>query len=102
MKLSKELAKIFQAGIEKVMQREINEIDYLPQSQFADSKTPCGDRADQMVLDAIKPVIDTLALSIANHREQTHNENHEIEIEELEKALTDSQIEVSTKGWWRY
>ena len=101
MKLSKELGKTFAYEIEKVIQREINNPRYMPQSEFADSKTPCTDRADMMVLAALPAVVDTLALSIANHRVKKHKEKHADEIKTLEATLSDDQINISTRYWWR-
>ena len=101
MKLSKELGKTFAYEIEKVIQREINNPRYMPQSEFADSKTPCTDRADMMVLAALPAVVDTLALSIANHRVKKHKEKHADEIKTLEATLSDEQIGLSVRSWWR-
>jgi len=101
MKLSKELGKTFAYEIEKVIQREINNPGYMPQSEFAESKTPCYDRADRMVLAALPAVVDTLALSISNHRVKKHKEKHADEIKTLEATLSDDQINISTRYWWR-
>lgn len=102
MKLSHELAKIFEAKIEKVIEKEINDPDYLPQSDFADSKTPCTDRADLMILDAIPAVVNTLALAITKHRKEHHNEDTAAEMETISLDLTDEQKEIGTMGWWRH
>ena len=101
MKLSHELAKIFEAEIEKVIEKEINDPDYLPQSDFADSKTPCTDRADRMILDALPAIVNTLGVAIAKHRKEQHGEDTSIEMEALSLDLTDEQQEVGVMAWWR-
>lgn len=101
MKLSTELAKIFEAEIEKVIQKEIDDPDYLPQSDFADSKTPCTDRADIMILKALPAVVNTLGLAVAKHRKEAHGEDTAAEMETLSADLTDEQQEVGLLGWWR-
>ena len=101
-KLSTELAKIFEAEIEKVIQKEINDPDYLPQSDFTDSKTPCTDRADHMILDALPAVVNTLGLAVAKHRKEQHDEDTLAEMEILSADLTDKQQEVGLMGWWRH
>ena len=100
-KLSKELAKIFEVEIEKVIQKEIDDPDYLPQSEFADSKTPCTDRADMMILDASPAIINTLAYAIAIHRNGKHGEDNVKEIDDLSLKLTTDQKAISTRTWWR-
>ncbi len=100
MKLPHELGKIFEEKMEKVIQREIDDPDYLPQSDFADSKTPCTDRADHMILDAIPAVVNTLALCIAEHRKEHHGEDTTAEAEKLKEELTEEQLEVGTRSFW--
>lgn len=100
-KLSTELAKIFEAEIEKVIQKEINDLDYLPQSDFTDSKTPCTDRADHMILDALPAVVNTLGLAVAKHRKENHGEDTTAEMDTLAIDLTDGQKVVGIMAWWR-
>lgn len=100
MKLSHELSKIFEKEMEKVIQREIDDPDYLPHSYFEDSKIPCTDRATNMILDAMSSVINTLAFAIAEHRKEHHKEDTTVEVGKLKEILTEEQIEISTRGWW--
>lgn len=101
MKLSHELAKIFEEEIEKVIEKEINDPDYLPQSDFEGSKTPCTDRADRMILDALPAIVNTLGLAVAKHRKEHHDENTTAEMETLSVDLTDEHQQVGLMGWWR-
>jgi hypothetical protein len=96
MKLSHELGKIFEQGIEKVIQMEIDDPDYLPQRNY----DTCEQRAEDMVKDACVSVIKTLALSIATHRNEKHDENHNAEIGELSIDLSPEEIEIGTRSWW--
>ncbi len=97
MKLSHELAKIFEEQMDIVIQREIDEPDYLPQSDF-DS---CEDRAVAMVQDAAYRVIKVLGISIAKHRKEHHNEDTDDEIKSLSVGVPDEQVSVALMGWWQ-
>lgn len=100
MKLSHELGKIFEEEIAKVIQREIDDPDYLPQSDFADSKTPCTDRADHMILDALPAVVNTLALCICTSREQKQSDDTTTEADKLKEGLTEEQIDIGIRSFW--
>ena len=97
MKLSHELAKIFEAEMDAVIQKEIDEPDYLPQSDFE----TCEERAAAMVKDACVAVIKTVAISIGKHRESEHDEDHEAELKVLAEEVTKEQLQVGVMGWWR-
>ena len=96
MKLSHELGKIFEAEMDAVIQKEIDDPDYLPQGDFE----TCEERASAMAKDACVALIKTLALSIGTHRNDKHDEDHNAEIEELSISLSSEQIKVGTRGWW--
>ena len=100
--LSVELAKIFEAEIEKVIKKEMDDISYLPQEQFANSEKPCFNRAKKMIDDAIAPVINTLGLAIAEHRTEKHGEDNTDEMVEFEADLSVEQIELAKRGWWSH
>jgi DNA replication initiation complex subunit (GINS family) len=100
MKLSSELAMIFESEIEKVIQKEREDISYLPQEQFANSDRPCFNRADKMVTEATALVIKTLGLAIAEHRTEKHGEDNTDEMVTLEADLSEKQIDVAARGWW--
>lgn len=99
--LTKLLAGIFQEKLKEVLQREVDNPDYLPQGDFADSKTPCTDRAERLVSEAQKTVIKTLGLCVAESRTLKQGEDHSTEMVSLESSLTEKQIGISTRGWWR-
>ena len=97
MKLSHELGKIFESEMDAVIQKEIDDPNYLPQSDF-DS---CEERATAMVKDATVAVIKTLAISIAKHREgENHGENHTDELNGLVENVDNNQLQVGLMGWW--
>ena len=100
MKLPHELGKIFEEEIGKIIQREIDDADYLPQSDFEDSKTPCTDRADHMILDALPAVVNTLGLAVAKHRKENHGEDTTAEMDTLAMDLTDEQQQIGKRSWW--
>jgi len=97
MKLSHELAKIFETEIEKVIEKEINEPDFMPQKVF----NSCKERSAGMLQVAMLPVINTFALAIAKHRKEKHGEDMSKEMEALSLDLTDEQQEIGIMGWWR-
>lgn len=97
MKLSHELGKIFEEEMNAVIQREIDDPDYLPQSDFEN----CEERAAAIVKDACVSVIKTLAVGIATHRQSDkHKEDHQAEITELSISLSPERMEIGERGWW--
>ena len=96
MKLSHELGKIFESELDKVIRREIDEPEYMPQKDFEN----CEERARAMVNDAAEAVVKTLGLAICNHREGKHNEDHLSEIDELSEDLSADKVEIAARGWW--
>ena len=96
MKLSHELAKIFEKEMDAVIQQEIDEPAFLAQEAFAD----CESRATVMMAIATRQVVKTLALSICSHRVEKHDEGHSREIARLKPQLSKDEIEVGTYGWW--
>ena len=101
MKLSHELGKIFEASIEKVLQREKEDSNFLPQSQFANSITPCTDRSKAIIEAASEDVINTLGLGICTHRESDeHGEFHEDEKICLVADMTPELIEIGERSFW--
>lgn len=98
MKLSEELAKLFEAEIEKVIEKEINDPDYMPQKMF----NTCKERSAGMIQVALVPIINTFALAIAKHRKESHREDTAAEMEALSLDLTDDQQEIGLMAWWRH
>ena len=97
MKLSHELGKIFESEMDAVIQKEIDNPDYLPQSDF-DS---CEERAAAMAKDASVAVIKTLALCIIKHREgEKHGEDYLDEKNRLSESVTNDQLQVSIMSFW--
>ena len=96
MKLSHELGKIFESEMTKVIQAEIDNPGFLGQEQFAN----CESRAFAGVACAMPKIVKILALSIAAHREQEHQENHRAEAEHLSIELSPEEVEIGTRGFW--
>ena len=96
MKLSHELAKIFEKEMDAVIEQEIDEPAFLAQEAFAD----CESRAMIMMAIATRKVVKTLGLAICSHREEKHGEDHSEEIESLKEHLSVDEREVGTDAWW--
>ena len=96
MKLSHELGKIFESEIEAIIQKEIDDPDFLAQENYS----TCESRARDMWDHVSMKIVRVLALAICTHREKDHGEDHKKEIEEISENLTPEEIEVSTRGWW--
>lgn len=96
MKLSHELAKIFEREIEIVINKEIAEPDFLKSEEFKTSE----DRARAGVGIAMEAVVKALALADATHREVKHDENTMDEQATLMASMADADVEVSVRGWW--
>ena len=96
MKLSHELGKIFESEMDKVIQKERENPDFLPHKYFE----TCEGRAFVGVAMATPKVVKMLALAICSHREIEHNENHKEEIKRLNMALSSEEVEASIKSWW--
>lgn len=96
MKLSHELAKVFEEEFENVMQKEIDNPDYLPQEDFE----TCLDRAIAMTSAAMVVPNRMLGVAIAVHRHDKHGDDTAKEIGEVAEGLTTEQLEAATMGWW--
>ena len=96
MKLSHELGKIFEKEMDAVIQKEIDDSEYLPQSDFES----CEERATAMTKDATVAVIKTLGMSICTHRMDEHSEDHQEESDRLASEIDNDQLVVGTRGWW--
>ena len=97
MKLSHELAKIFEKEMDAVIDREINEPAFLAQEAFPD----CESRAAAMLVAIVTSnVAKTLALAICSHRVEKHGEDHSGEITRLKSQLSPDEIKVGDRGWW--
>lgn len=96
MKLSHELGKILESEMETIIQKEIDDSDFLSQEDYS----TCESRARDMWDHVSMKVVRILALAICIHREKDHGEDHKKEIEEISENLTPEEIEVSTRGWW--
>ena len=97
MKLQHELSKILEEALGKEFDREVNEADYKPQSDYID----CSERANDLLSDAFARVTNVLTLAIIEHRESAHEENRadertlvESEMVAEDKAVAELQI------WW--
>lgn len=98
MKLSHELGKIFESEMKIIIQKEIDDSDFLAQENYS----TCESRARDMWDHVSMKVVRVLALAICTHREKDHGEDHKKEIEEISENLTPKEIEVSTRGWWSH
>lgn len=96
MKLSYELGKIFEQEFTKVIQKEIDDPNYLPQEDFEN----CMDRAKAMLADAMPSIEKVLAGAIATHRIEHHKEPREEELKVYQENLEPEQLQVTVQGWW--
>ena len=99
--LARRLAAVFEEEFKKVLQREIDQPDFLSQDEFIGSKTPCTDRADRLIIAALGPVVNTLGLAVAESRTLDKGENHSTEMVNLEAVLSDELIDLAKAPWWR-
>ena len=96
MKLSHELAKIFEKEMDELIQTEIDNSGFMPQEIFEN----CEIRAAAGIAIAIEKVKKIFALSICSHREMEHAENRDEEIDILKTTLTSEEVEIGTRGFW--
>ena len=97
MKLSHELAKLFETELGKDLLKEVENDTYLPHEAF-DS---CEARAKALLNNAVDKVTKVLTLAIIEHREREHEETKTIERGIAEVQMSIEDIEVATRGWWR-
>lgn len=76
--------------------KEIEDDTLYPQSNYSS----CLERATDIIKNSLTRVINFYSLAIANHREETHNENYKEEIDTLQTDLTDSEQVSASRGWW--
>jgi hypothetical protein len=95
--LQNELVKMFKEDLKAVFKKEAKEKDYLPQEDFA----CCYDRAEAGIDAATIRVKNALALAIAKHREDEHEENTLNEQASLMSDMGSHEVEVSTLGFWK-
>lgn len=95
-RLSDELAQLFQKEIQAIFLAEIAEKDFMPQSDYEN----CFARAEDIVDTASVSVKRALALAIAKHREEKHNEDRSAEREELIALMTSEEQSVGLMSWW--
>lgn len=105
-KLSIVFGSKFQSCLEKVLNRERTEKEYLSQDEFKDSATPCGDRSEAILKDAFDLFMKTgkpcLGMSIANHRINDHKEDHVEEMNTLSDGLDSESLETAKSIWWHH
>ena len=94
--LAHELAKQFEIDMYKVLVKELNEPDYLPQKDFVS----CRDRAAAGVMEAAKGTIDTLGLATAISREVKYGDNTTDEQALLLESGADAEVGMET--WWAH
>lgn len=94
MKLSKYLAEIFEEEFEFIFQKEKSDNEFLNHEEFE----ACRDRAKKAIDLATEKVVNTLALSIAAHREKDHGDNTIAEQAVLLDAGADPEI--GTMSFW--
>ncbi|MCK5603487.1 hypothetical protein KAR91_16500 [Candidatus Pacearchaeota archaeon] len=97
MKESHELSKIFEEELNRVLAKEIAEKDYLPHEDFNNSL----DRSEAIIEAATEVCKKILAVSIAKHRKDKHNEDTGHEIEKYSKDLEPEQLEITNYAWWQ-
>lgn len=98
MKLSHEIAKILEEDLEKIIQREINEPDFMPMENYL----TCEDRFRDMVHKALEMgAVKTGALSVLTHREsEDHNDDRQYEFALLTSVLPPERIEIGKRSFW--
>ena len=97
MKLSHELGKIFESEIQAIFEKEQNNPAYLPQELYPDAES----RAEAILIAAIDNTKKVLALAIATHRIEEHDDKKfQDESDNLKNELSPEEIEVGTRGWW--
>jgi hypothetical protein len=97
MKASHELGKIFEEELERVLAKEVAEKDYLPHEDFNNSL----DRSEAIMEAATEVCKKILAVSIAKHRKDKHNEDTDHEIAKYSEGLEPEQLEITTQAWWQ-
>lgn len=96
MKLSHELAKIFEREFDIVFEKEKADKDFLKQEDFSS----CRERAEAGIKIAIGSAINTLGLTIAIHEEKEHGLDTLDEQAKLMTEMIPDDIEVGTREFW--
>jgi hypothetical protein len=95
-KLSKELGRIVEEEFQSVYDREIGDDGFLNQEDFED----CKARAKAMLESSFQRVENVLALAIAKHRKEYHNEDRDADIKALSDMMPPEDVSVGLRGWW--
>ncbi len=96
MKLSHELAKMFEEELEKTLSKEQEKKEYLPQEAFEN----CESRSLSLLHGAFKRVANTMTLAIIEHRETEHEEDYKTERAITEIQTTEADQKVARSFWW--
>lgn len=98
MKLSSNLAGIFEKEIEKIIQKEKDNPEFLNSDKYAN----CEERARAGIYMACEQVIKKLALDICLHgiNDPNHEYGSQQEFEKLRAELNSEYIESVTRDWW--
>lgn len=98
MGLADAIAGVMKEEIQKDLDRENSEREYLPQTAFND----CSSRAGAMMYNGVARAKKIYSLAILVHRERDHGENHAEERENLISTMSTEDIVLAeTRGWWK-
>lgn len=98
--LCQEIINIFGKALTEIFNRELEEDSYMPQT-FLGSKFRASVAIWTAVFKSYRSMVNVLALAIATHRAEEHEENKDKEIASLTKVMSDEEIQTATsRGWW--
>jgi len=96
--LIENLLDIIRKVAQSVFKKEMDQKKYLKHNSLGSVW-----RAVKFILvigaKSFKPMVKVLALAIANHRLEMHNQNNQKEVDKLKRRMSDDEIEASTRGW---
>ena len=96
MDLSKKIGERFVADLDAIIKKEIDDPDFMPQSEYSN----CAQRAGAMIDAATDGAKKMMTIAIAKHRIDGHSEDRQREIDEASEGLDQEDISVAVMGWW--
>ena len=99
LELCNGIVEVFRSNLQDIFQKEEDDDNYMKQTILG-SKFRAFVAVWTCFLDTQKSMINILALAIAKHRVEVHEESSK-EVEKLEEVVSDEESEVATRGFWR-
>ena len=99
LELCNGIVDVFRSRMEEIFQKEEDDDTYMNQTILG-SKFRAFIAVWTCFLDTQKSMVNILALAIAKHRVEVHEESSK-EVDKLEEVVSNEEEEIASRGIWR-